>query len=424
MFDFNFYSSLLLIGFVQGLVYACLLLLRGLRQDRISDFFAASILLVGALYVAPWMLGFAGWYDAHDWRTTLMFYGSWNNLSLLGPLVWLYFRSATNTDFTWRRRYWWHFLPFALFSLLPLGILLYDWLYWWLWLGEDFTFFYGTRGPAAEWDNENGSKLYSTFAYLSIRIMTIIYLGLVVMDYRRYRRYVREQFSNSGHLQLSGLSYLLLLLLGSISITFVLEAITVLTDSPSYVDEWKRFFSMSILVFLAAIQFYDIDPRLTRVLRFAPDDPEEEARSATATPETERGGNDAAELQRIAARLERRLEVHADYLDPEVKLAALAERIGTNSSVLSRVINTTYAMNFNDYINARRCSAFIAKLAAGEHQQHTLLSLALDCGFNSKSTFNRAFRKQYGYSPREAIAKIDATPLPHEGFGQAIGGKS
>ena len=87
VFDFNFYSSLLLIGFVQGLVYACLLLLRGLRQDRISDFFAASILLVGALYVAPWMLGFAGWYDAHDWRTTLMFYGSWNNLSLLGPLV-------------------------------------------------------------------------------------------------------------------------------------------------------------------------------------------------------------------------------------------------------------------------------------------------------------------------------------------------
>ncbi len=254
--------------------------------------------------------------------------------------------------------------------------------------------------------------------------MTIAYLGLVVIDYGRYRRYVREQFSNSGHLQLSGLSYLLLLLLGSISITFVLEAVSYLTNSTSYVDKWNRFFSMSILVFLAAIQFYDIDPRLTRVLRFAPDAPAEDATSATAEPETERGGNDAAELQRIAARLERRLEVHADYLDPEVKLASLAASIGTNSSLLSRVINTTYAMNFNDYINARRCNAFIAKLAAGEHRQHTLLSLALDCGFNSKSTFNRAFRKQYGYSPREAIAKIDADHAVQDGAGEAIGGKS
>ena len=70
------------------------------------------------------------------------------------------------------------------------------------------------------------------------------------------------------------------------------------------------------------------------------------------------------------------------------------------------MINNHYGKNFNDLINGLRCTAFQRKIEAGAHLRHTLLSIAMDCGFNSKSTFNRAFRKHTGYNPREAVKRI------------------
>ncbi len=61
-FSFNLYSSLLLIFFVHIMVYACMLWRRSYKQESLSDRLLAWFLLVAALYVVPWMTGFAGWY--------------------------------------------------------------------------------------------------------------------------------------------------------------------------------------------------------------------------------------------------------------------------------------------------------------------------------------------------------------------------
>ena len=68
---------------------------------------------------------------------------------------------------------------------------------------------------------------------------------------------------------------------------------------------------------------------------------------------------------------------------------------------LSAVINQGFGKNFNDYINDYRVDAFIEKLKNGEQEAQTLLSLAYDAGFNSKATFNRAFKKTTGVSPKD-----------------------
>ena len=62
-------------------------------------------------------------------------------------------------------------------------------------------------------------------------------------------------------------------------------------------------------------------------------------------------------------------------------------------------------MNFNDFVNEKRAEAVITKLKKGEHVENTLLGIALDCGFNSKTTFNRAFKKHTGASPKQYILK-------------------
>lgn len=62
-------------------------------------------------------------------------------------------------------------------------------------------------------------------------------------------------------------------------------------------------------------------------------------------------------------------------------------------------------MNFNDFVNYYRTEEVIKKLQSGKHNIHTLLAIAYDCGFNSKSTFNRSFKKQTGLTPKEYLIK-------------------
>lgn len=399
MFTFNVYSGLLLIGWVQAMVYALILFRRGYREERVSDYLAAFILLTGACYVAQWMLGFGGWYDERDWRTTVMFYIKWNNLAALGPLIWFYFRAVTNTDFRWRRKYWLHFIPFFLFLLPFVGYALIDWVYFRGLLAEPFCCFSGSRGPAQEWKNSGGGIPWY-IEDVFVRLQLIVYLLITIRDYRSYRRYLQVEFSNPDILKLTGLRNTVYLLLGGLAITLAVEIREFIFTIQSYTDVWTRYFSMSVLIFLAAIQFHTLDPRRTRILRFS---------GQEVGPEDERPSDDPdPELVVWSRRLSDRLESYRDFLDPELKLGELATRMGTNASVLSRVINSHFGKNFNDFINAYRCAAFLERLRQGDHQHHTLLSIALDCGFNSKSTFNRAFRKVYGYPPGEATQHLGA----------------
>ena len=93
------------------------------------------------------------------------------------------------------------------------------------------------------------------------------------------------------------------------------------------------------------------------------------------------------------------------YKDAELTLSQLAKKLSTNSSVLSKVVNQGFGLNFNDFVNEYRVQAVIALLKAGEQKNQTLLGIAFDCGFNSKATFNRAFKKQTGISPKEWVEK-------------------
>ncbi len=93
------------------------------------------------------------------------------------------------------------------------------------------------------------------------------------------------------------------------------------------------------------------------------------------------------------------------YEEPELTLSDLAKKLSTNTSLLSRVVNQGFGLSFNDYINQYRVNAVIGKLKEGEQKKQTLLGIAFDCGFNSKATFNRAFKKLTGVSPKEWLVK-------------------
>jgi AraC-like DNA-binding protein len=79
----------------------------------------------------------------------------------------------------------------------------------------------------------------------------------------------------------------------------------------------------------------------------------------------------------------------------------LAEETEIPAHYLSRIINEHHGQNFFDFINSFRIEEFKRRLADPHYKNFTLLAIAFDCGFNSKSAFNRFFKKVEGISPSE-----------------------
>jgi AraC-like DNA-binding protein len=91
------------------------------------------------------------------------------------------------------------------------------------------------------------------------------------------------------------------------------------------------------------------------------------------------------------------------FREGELSLAELANRLNTLPNYLSQVINEREGKNFYDYINTIRIEEFKRLAVSPDSRKYTLLALAQECGFNSKSSFNRYFKKVAGMSPSEYL---------------------
>ncbi len=108
-------------------------------------------------------------------------------------------------------------------------------------------------------------------------------------------------------------------------------------------------------------------------------------------------------IQKLQKRLHYFMEEEHLYQRPDITLKALAEKLNTTPNNLSWLLNQVYQASFYEYINTHRIQAFLRKLNQNEHETHTLLALAMDVGFNSKSTFNRVFKSVTGTTPRNYL---------------------
>jgi len=89
------------------------------------------------------------------------------------------------------------------------------------------------------------------------------------------------------------------------------------------------------------------------------------------------------------------------YRDPDLTLESMAHRLRTHPNHLSRVINCAFGQSFPSLIQRHRVRYFVARAEAGALGNHTILDIAFEAGFSSKSTFNRVFRAETGVSPSQ-----------------------
>lgn len=92
-----------------------------------------------------------------------------------------------------------------------------------------------------------------------------------------------------------------------------------------------------------------------------------------------------------------RIDAAQWWRDPNLTVADLSRRLGVNAGHLSRGINEGLGVNFNTLINGMRAGEVARRIEAGAAGD--LLALALEAGFSSKATFNRAFQARFGVTP-------------------------
>lgn len=122
---------------------------------------------------------------------------------------------------------------------------------------------------------------------------------------------------------------------------------------------------------------------------------------------------DKSSITKLKERLISYMEVDKPYLDNELNIYKIAKDLGVSNHNLSQVFTIGLNKSFYNVINEYRVEEFKSKIEAGEHKEFTLLSLAMDSGFNSKSSFNRIFKNITGITPSSYI-KSGEIPIKNE----------
>lgn len=350
---FGWRTAVLSVAFVQLLVIAGALA-RHLR-NRPANHVLAALLVVLAGMITPWMIGFAGFYDKWRWLSFAPF-----AISLaIAPLVWLYLQALVHGSLP--ARSWRHLLPAAMqFAYLSGAFLL---------LRQPFK---------NEW-LDRSAPAYTVVTGIGVMAGLVGYGMASRSLIRRYGIWLSRQRSDDHRFALAWLSR-------TAAILFALLAIWSAYGAYDLVRPLGYSGMMGLYVAIAAIAlFLGIEGWRYAPLPFpAMTDPGLQPPSV----------NDWAAKARVWAE---RVRSERLYADPELSVPRLAGILGTNSAYVSRAFNEGLGQNFSAAINRLRCEEVAARLRDGAGGD--LLDLALDCGFSSKASFNRAFQAAFGCTP-------------------------
>lgn len=403
-FSFGLQSSLLLIFFVHILVYAFMLWRRGVKQESTSDKLLGTFLFIAALFVVPWMTGFAGWYLPNTIYREILFYTPFVHGLFIGPLLYLYVKSITNFHYKVQRKDWLHFIPGFLYIVWSIVVVIVDKLFL-----KTYFLMNGENDPD-----------FDTWYQVLQKISIVVYLLLSIRYYRQYKKYVNYEMSFTDVANINWLRNFLIAF-GIITLLPVVQEILELfpffKNQIVYIRSWYYFMAFALVVYYIAINGFNAVSIPLRKLLFEPELLLQYQQPALLSAPEQPLVQDAefeivsnqlkedATIKQWKEKIITILENEKLYEDAELTLTQLSKKLSTNPSVLSKVINQGFQLNFNDFVNSYRINAVTEMLKAGEQKNQTLLGIAYDCGFNSKATFNRAFKKQTRLSPKEWMEK-------------------
>jgi AraC-like DNA-binding protein len=366
------YSVPLWFGFIQAWIYAILLWNRARQNNRLSDFLLGLVLVGMAFNIWEYMLGFSG--IEILWRQLNFFPRSFG--FAFAPLCYFYFKSQIDKDFRFSKHDIWNFLPFIIHTVYHVGVFSG---------GQDFV-------KMVE------KNFHSPFYIPQIETFTEIALNFFFIYkclnlYNQYRKWTKTQFSDTESVSFKWFRNFLIVLIIMFAVYLLKMIIIAIYKLDFEQDWWDNLVGAALIYYVSITGYAQAQPNTGLVFK------EEEHKPENVQKEKFEEG----ELSIWKTKILKLMQDEKLYLQPELNLSDIANRLKTNISVLSGVVNNAFGKNFNDFVNEYRVKEFQERIQLPENKNITLLGIAFDCGFNSKATFNRSFKKFTGKSPKEFL---------------------
>jgi len=367
-FQIDFRSFFLIVAAFQALIFSALLVERGFRVQRLSDKLLAVFLLSLSATLGEHIAGWMGWYDSQV-LTFFPFGASF----LYAPLAYLYVKSITNSNYKLVGKEWFTFIPAIIYFIVHFSI----------WPIE-------VPVKLKLMDTLAANNFFLIEGILDLLILTI-YTTLAIRHYRAYRTWLPSAFSNLPPVSLIWIRNLLIIL---IMVTLLEWAfgLTSLWFNYGYDVRFWDYFVRAFLLYYLSIAGYISTHRSDLVFENTGIDEAKNSPASVTTVDT-----------RLIDRIKTYVIEYKPYLDVELTLNQLAQGLKLPAAQVSQAINSGLGKNFNDFVNEYRVQEICLRLNAGDHKTKTLLGVGMDCGFNSKATFNRSFKKVTGLTPKEWV---------------------
>ncbi|GAB4406122.1 MAG: helix-turn-helix domain-containing protein [Bacteroidia bacterium] len=364
---------ILWIGLYQSLLLVPVLWFRSRGRRLVNRLLALFVLLMGGRLLLG-IYRFVPGAVAFDWLLILAPPANY----FYGPLFYLYIKAFIEKDFVLRLRHLWHIQPWL---LIAGGV---------AWVSQAFDWSYvsllSPQVQAPPWP---------------VRIiglaMVLTIAGYIGAGWRRILRYQRQVKSLASFTDPRHLRWLLF-----IAITLLLPILslilTVIVIGPPRLAPYPALgvsLTVSLITVVALVRPAILDG-LPEVLMVEADealaDVSRRYESSPLTPQ---------QKDRYRAHLLQHMDQARPYLDQELTLQELATQLAINSKYLSQVINELLGQNFMDFINGYRIRRAQALLLHPAYRHLTILAIAQEVGFKSKSAFYTAFKAQTGMTPSD-----------------------
>jgi AraC-like DNA-binding protein len=228
-----------------------------------------------------------------------------------------------------------------------------------------------------------GEKTIGSWFDVLLFVYSLSYVAAALVRVHRYRRRLREQRSDADRVSLRWID-----VMAGCQIVIWIIAITQWLATLPGID--YRLLFGAVAAWVCVVGWFSLNQSPV-----ASERPGEEPDDAPADPDDAVDARFPAVEMRLAQLME---GDNALYREPALTIAQVARRSGYPEYLVSAVINRRFGGTFWDYINRLRVEAVRAQLADGADTR-TILDIAYDCGFTSKSTFNAAFKRQEGETP-------------------------
>ena len=303
---------------------------------------------------------------------------------MLGVFLYLYVKEITGNrlDNNWITLL--HFVPTLLLVLLAIPFYMLT--------GTEKIYVFENDGEGFEW--------YSMIHISVVTLSGLTYSIWSLLIINRYQKSIKDKFSNTDKKELQ---WLRLLSIG-FAMIWVLAA---------FFDEVVIYSAVSVFVLCIAVFGINQLSIFNSNTDFQ-DNVDNQPTSGTVKQSTKTTSKEAIKSEKYAksglseemaseiyTNLKGLMEDSSYYKNEELTLLELSKHIKTHPNHLSQVINEMEGMNFYNYINSLRINEFIKLASLPENKKYTMISLAYDCGFSTKSTFNKHFKTQTGKTPTE-----------------------